>query len=203
MDNPYDVFGIAEDAPAALIERTYKSLVKKHHPDNGGDPNMFNKIQQAAEILRDPERRKQYDENGFSPKDRPDAIYANAIERVAKFFIESLDTMVNQNQNMDQFDLVKGGHIFFQNEIRNCQVNILNMKRRVKQYEKAIKRLRTKRKSDVIKNMLTSHIASMHQGVATVEGQIKISEKAIEVLSDYEFSADELTRLLSPYGGHI
>jgi len=39
-------------------------MAMKHHPDKGGDPEQFKAIQEAFEVLNDPQKRQQYDELG-------------------------------------------------------------------------------------------------------------------------------------------
>jgi curved DNA-binding protein CbpA len=204
MDNPYEVFDLPPDADQKVIAERYKELVKKHHPDSGGTPEMFNKIMQSANILRDPSRRREYDEQGFSDEPRPDSIQSFAMERVCRFFIDSIEATINTNQNLDDFDLITGANAFFDQAIQQTEIQILNTKKRIKQYEKAIKKLRTKRKKDLIKNMLTNHIAGLRQGMANSEHQIKISKKAIEIIKDYEFKNEEkLFRLMEPDGSTL
>lgn len=43
----YTVLGVEPDAPASFIRNAYRDLVKKHHPDIGGDPKEFERIQNA------------------------------------------------------------------------------------------------------------------------------------------------------------
>ena len=38
--------------PREDVERRYRGLVKRHHPDAGGDPEEFRRIQWAVEVLR-------------------------------------------------------------------------------------------------------------------------------------------------------
>jgi curved DNA-binding protein CbpA len=49
--NPYSVLNIQPDAPEEVIEAAYKALIKKHHPDQGGDEDEFKKIQTAHEKI--------------------------------------------------------------------------------------------------------------------------------------------------------
>ena len=41
--------------------QAYRALAKQHHPDKGGDPALFGRIQHAYEVLSDPQKRSVYD----------------------------------------------------------------------------------------------------------------------------------------------
>jgi len=58
----YITLGVAEDATADDIKRTYRRLASQHHPDRGGDTARFQEIQAAYDVLGDPQRRAQYDQ---------------------------------------------------------------------------------------------------------------------------------------------
>jgi molecular chaperone DnaJ len=62
--NLYDLLGVAKGATANEIRKAYLTLSRTHHPDKGGDPEEFKKIQKAYEILSDDDRRKMYDITG-------------------------------------------------------------------------------------------------------------------------------------------
>mgnify|MGYP006088881981 CR=1 FL=1 len=63
----YFILGVAKDASSEVIKRQYKMLALKHHPDRGGDPEMFKKISEAYQTLSDPEKKSEYDNpNPFS-----------------------------------------------------------------------------------------------------------------------------------------
>jgi len=49
----YDELGVSARATDVEIRRAYRNLVTKTHPDRGGDPAAFKRIQQAYEILSD------------------------------------------------------------------------------------------------------------------------------------------------------
>jgi curved DNA-binding protein CbpA len=61
VQDHYAVLGVSKAATAADIKAAYNSLVLIHHPDKGGDQETFIKVQQAYEVLRDPESREAYD----------------------------------------------------------------------------------------------------------------------------------------------
>ena len=57
----YTWLEIPEDATKEEIKRAYRTLAKQHHPDRGGDPELFSKISEAHTVLMDDERRVKYD----------------------------------------------------------------------------------------------------------------------------------------------
>eukprot|EP00392_Amoebophrya_sp_AT5.2_P014877 g15048.t1 len=62
--DPYRLLGVQKSAGADEIRRAYKKLAVRHHPDKGGDPEEFKKINRAYEILSDPKQKRQYDSFG-------------------------------------------------------------------------------------------------------------------------------------------
>ena len=64
----YKVLGVKNDASQDEIKKAYRRMAKRYHPDtNKDDPNAkerFQEINEANEVLSDPEKRKKYDEYG-------------------------------------------------------------------------------------------------------------------------------------------
>ncbi len=60
----YKVLGLERNASGDEIRRAYKDLSRIHHPDKGGNEEIFKKVNRANEILSDPEKRQMYDLTG-------------------------------------------------------------------------------------------------------------------------------------------
>src|SRR5919201_4359325 len=66
--DPYKIRGVDKKASQDEIKKAYRKLARQYHPDkNPGDKaaeERFKDIQQANDVLSDPEKRKQYDQGG-------------------------------------------------------------------------------------------------------------------------------------------
>ncbi|MGC4016989.1 MAG: J domain-containing protein [Luteolibacter sp.] len=64
----YETLGVARDAPPEEIKKAFRKLARIHHPDvakdKTGAEEKFKEINEAYEVLGDPEKRKRYDELG-------------------------------------------------------------------------------------------------------------------------------------------
>jgi DnaJ family protein A protein 2 len=64
MPTPYQVLGVARNASGDEIKRAYRRKALEHHPDKGGNPEIFKEIQHAYDIVGDETRRTFYDQTG-------------------------------------------------------------------------------------------------------------------------------------------
>ncbi len=68
----YQLLGVAKNANAKDIKQAFRKLARKHHPDvNPGDlgaEQKFKEINEAHEVLSDPDKRRKYDQLGANWK---------------------------------------------------------------------------------------------------------------------------------------
>ena len=79
--NLYEELGLKQNATKSEIKSSYRSLVKQHHPDKGGEKERFLAIQNAWETLNDPIKKEKYDRKIFSSNTSFDSLDTNWEEK--------------------------------------------------------------------------------------------------------------------------
>jgi molecular chaperone DnaJ len=63
----YEVLGVSRNASDAEIKKEFRRLAKQYHPDRNREPeaeDKFKEINEAYQVLSDPEKRRRYDRYG-------------------------------------------------------------------------------------------------------------------------------------------
>lgn len=66
-ENYYKILGVSKGANQDEIKKAYRKLALKYHPDRGGGEEAakeFKKVNEAYQVLSDPQKRSQYDQFG-------------------------------------------------------------------------------------------------------------------------------------------
>jgi len=116
--NYYDILEISKNASPEIIEKAYKTLVKKYHPDLQNNENkkdyeeILKKINEAYEILSEPQKKQAYDnslqdsyisEEEFNNLYEQNKILKTELNNIKKSNINnSSNNTCNTNNNYSQ-----------------------------------------------------------------------------------------------------
>jgi curved DNA-binding protein len=92
----YELLRVSPDAEVESIQRVHRALSARYHPDNSetGDLERFLLVNEAYQILSDPDKRKEFDKNYKKKKDDPLPVF------LTKEFTEGVDGETNRRIGM-------------------------------------------------------------------------------------------------------
>ena len=115
--NYYEILEVNKNASPEIIEKAYKTLVKKYHPDLQQDENKnkyeekIKKINEAYDILSDSEKRKKYDLN----------------LKNTEISINDYNSLYQENINLkNNLNILKEKLNYLNNIQKNYEINNLN-----------------------------------------------------------------------------
>lgn len=184
----YDILGVSSKATQQQIKKAYRDLVKKLHPDhnNGEENSEFLAVQQAYEILSDPNLRAEYDRTGELPKNELNP-YDQAVDRLASSFrvtIEKLsasDALLNTNPIILISELIEASQ-------HTIEQNIVIVDATLTRLENYTDRFTTNNKTSFLINVINNYIASLQKNKVELEKEIKIITIALDILSGITFT---------------
>ncbi|MCA9842132.1 MAG: J domain-containing protein, partial [Cyanobacteria bacterium HKST-UBA03] len=103
----YNILGVDRNASEKEIKSAYRKLARKYHPDvNNGDETKFKEINEAYEVLGNPDKRKRYDSLGANWKHG--AQFNPGDFEGMNFNFSDLGSMGGMGGFSDFFDLLFG-----------------------------------------------------------------------------------------------
>ena len=112
----YQIMGVSRDAAAKDIKIAYRRLARKFHPDISKEPNAeekFKELGEAYEVLKDPEKRKTYDQYAADWQLRQKASSSSSSRASAWD-----EGNTNQQYSHDFFESLFGGAPHFRQQKR-------------------------------------------------------------------------------------
>ena len=184
----YAILGLPErSATPEEIKRAYRKAAKSAHPDAGGSPEKFARIQHAYSVLSDPQRRARYDATGDAGETQPD----NSLAKIHSIIMGALDRAM-QSSDVDHKDIV-GAAVRILTEDRDAgkQAN-RQLEGTKKKLERVRKRLRFKGDGvDLIDRTLGERIADIASNIAankTIMAQV--DEAADKLRNGWDYEVD-------------
>jgi curved DNA-binding protein CbpA len=183
----YDDLELSPECTLDDIKQQYRLLASRYHPDRGGDEERFKRIKFAYEVLSDPVRRKQYDENKttFVSMD----IHNEAKDRLAKLFFGLIPNFDCRNGNLlDTMRAEINANIASVNDsitLNNTYIDNLNVvKDKIK--------LKNPTEENMILSFVEQHLGTRARDKDFFEYQLKVLDYTLQMLDQYNYGFLEL-----------
>ena len=185
MTNPYEILGVRRDATDEQVKAAYRRRAKATHPDSGGNPEAFSRVQKAYELLLDPVRRKVFDDTGY------DVELADPIDLQALIVIEKLvNQLTLDEREPGTFDPLARMRSDLSEEMRKARFSKRELERHASRIEHHLERLEKRPATDILGSMLRARIKAISTAIGETEAKIKANERACEMLYDYTYEVD-------------
>lgn len=182
MIDPYEMLGLARDAAEAAIREAWRKAAKTAHPDSGGDTEQFARLQAAYDLLRDPVRRRIYDDTGYDPElaDPRDLEGVKMLERL-------VNDVILDEREPGSFDPVAGMRRMLSDDIVKNRFHMLELERHRNRVRQHLDRLGRRPGTDVLGSMLRSRSEAIAEAIRKTETQITLIEHAYQMLEGYRY----------------
>lgn len=175
----YEVLGVAFDASADEIKAAYRRLAIQRHPDRGGTAEAMAELNEAYEVLKDPERRQHYNETSQTHLVPP--LDKEAMDVILYFFNAMLQD--HRSEDINNIDGMRRIIVAEMDEKRKALATGL---KELQFLDRRSKRIRAR---DGRTNYLAAAIAQRRDQVESLraDGGARLArlERALELLDDF------------------
>lgn len=185
MIDPYQLLGLERDADEAAVKAAYRKAAKSAHPDAGGDLDAFGRLNASYELLKDPVRRRVYDDTGYDPQ------LADATDLKGLMMLETLvNEMILDERAPGSFDPVAGLRRKLTDDLLKARFHILELERHRTRVRQHADRIGRRPDNDVLGAMLRARAQSITEAIKAAETQISAIERAYAMLEGYSYELE-------------
>jgi len=181
----YEILGVAPDADAGTIKLAWRKLASAHHPDReGGDHARMQAVQQAYDVLSDPERRARYDATG-STKPVP-----SLEERARAALAQLVNEAIDQGTDLQHSNLLAALRSMLHMHRQNNSAQLDKLQSAIVRRETALARLSGG--DGLLGSALRDAITHLGGEVLRVEDLQQLFDAALALLDGYNYRVDEV-----------
>ncbi len=196
MKDPYKTLNVGKDATDKDIKKSYYDKAKKLHPDANGDKenyddSEFKETVAAYELLICPQKRKYYDETGCDMPDERSLMgkVCNIIDAMIDQFIQNFspedlakkDMMADIKAALDE-NLKKANTLIYKATREQEKVDKFRLV-----FAEKLKHKKSKLEVNLFEKHLDHKEKIIRGNLNNLNEKKEIIEKAIELISDYDF----------------
>ncbi len=193
MNNPYDTLGVPPNATGDEIKSAFRKAAADAHPDAGGDEERMKDISGAYMVLKDPARRKNYDQTG---RDRVSDEKSLILQEATKIFLQ----VIAKVDDVETINILDACKKVVKTNIDEGDRHINKRKDDIEKKGRALDRL-TKKDDDspnVFQVAIEESIKAQRNAIAGNEDQMAMLKAVAEYFDGYQYEADIVTPMSHP-----
>lgn len=182
--NHYETLGVPLSANASDLKKAYRKKARQIHPDHAGaqTTGQFQELQRAYSILKDPNKRAQYDQFGDSA-DTPHTMREQAETHVAQFIVECITR--HDPETTDVLGKVREN---IQRQLQGFKQAVEAVNNEIAKFKTASKRLRRKDgQQGLVVRMLEEVAEKREKQIKESQFEIAKGKEMLLVLDEYEY----------------
>jgi curved DNA-binding protein CbpA len=189
----YDVVGVSPQAAKEEIKSVFRAKAKMMHPDKGGNPVEFDKLKRAFDVLKDPTKRKRYDETGRTTASLVDE------DRIRSFFVQTMLAVVEAADPMGRTDDpahedIHAKLIFtISNNLGELQTQEQTITKKLKRAGQLRKRFKLKDglSFNPVEEGLIAQIRRLEKELESTKDKEELTKAVLETLGKYNYEVDD------------
>lgn len=194
MEELYGTLGVSREATPDEIKAAYRRAAMEHHPDrNIGSEDAarekFQAVQNAYDVLSDPEKRAFYDQHGSAPGPKVDE-WAALKEDAIQIFMEAVGT---SGPNPSQWNLIDMMEQIIMGKQMTLRQAVQQNEALIAKLEKIVPRVGRKDGApgpNVLSGFIEADVAAKREQNERTKQMIAHGEKLLEYVRTYTFEVE-------------
>jgi hypothetical protein len=185
--NLYKILDVETASTTHQIKKAYYAKSKLHHPDVGGDPEVFKELVLAYSILSDEEKRKRYDGG-----ETADAISkaSHSIDFIIMNTVLQVFCQIVPMADLDHQDLIAIMRQHFSQAVVQTTHAMNAEGLKIKRFENALRRTKSSGEN-IFAASARSQIDQINFLIVKIQEQKAVAEGAIKFLESYSYEFDQ------------
>jgi len=204
--SPWEILGLKEGASDREIKKAFRKLAKEHHPDKGGNGEIFAEISKAFALIENKEARKRFERDEGRPEK---SLTAMAIEVVLLKFMSGVQNS-KDIQNLKYAKILDVIQKAFHDDLTQMKRDHRRKRLQIDIMTDLISRFIYEGEdgNDFICYALEDEVRSTRRNLKSVERQMQVAVRGLTLLKRYKFKSETLQRTCTPtattfyYGGY-